>query len=85
MTFLSDTTPEAEAVLFDLLRKKSVGEKLQMVMELNEMVRQLAISGIRQRHGDIDDKLVNRLLADITLGPELAEKVYGPLPEGVRP
>jgi len=76
-----DTHPEAEEVLIELLRQAPSWRKLQMVGEMNEAVKTLAMSGLRARHpGDSPEKL-RRRLADILLGPELAEKVYGRLEE----
>jgi len=74
-----DTTPEAEEVLISLLRKAPVWRKMQMTCQLTQMVRTLALNGLRQRHPLADEAELRRRLADILLGPELAEKVYGPL------
>ncbi|HEY9793196.1 MAG TPA: hypothetical protein V6D22_22540 [Candidatus Obscuribacterales bacterium] len=79
MSHLSDTSPEAEEVLINLLRNKTPAEKLDMVCKLNATVRELAIQGIRERHGDISDSQVRRLLSDVLLGQDLALTVYGPL------
>lgn len=76
-----DTTPEAEEVLVSLLRQAPAWRKLQMTCQLSQMVRTLALHGLRQRHPLADDDTLRRYLADILLGPELAEKVYGPLSE----
>ena len=75
---ISDTTPDAEAVLIHLLRKAPSWRKFQMVGELNATVKFLAIEGIRQRHPNASEKEVRRRLADILLGEELATQVYGP-------
>ena len=74
-----DTSPEAEAVLINLLRQAPSWRKFAMVAQLNQTVRTLAISGLRQRYPDAAEPEIRRRLADILLGPELAEKVYGPL------
>lgn len=72
-----DTSPEAEAVLIDLLRQAPAWRKLEMVDELNAAVRALALSGLRTRHPQADEAELWRRLADLLLGPELATKVYG--------
>jgi hypothetical protein len=80
MTLLfPDTTPEAEAVLINLLRQAPPWRKLEMMSQINETVRTLALSGLRHRHPDASEAELRRRLADILLGPELALKVYGPL------
>lgn len=78
-TLFPDTTPEAEAVLMELLRKAPAWRKLQMVGELNAAVRTLALSGLRERYPQASPEELRRRLADMLLGPELAEKAYGPL------
>lgn len=74
-----DTRPEAEAVLIELLRQAPPWRKLHMVGQLNQTVRTLALSGLRQRHPEATPQELHRYLADLLLGPELAAQVYGPL------
>ena len=75
----SDTRPEAEAVLIGLLRQAPPWRKLRMVGQLNQTVRTLALSGLRQRYPDAAPQELRRRLADLLLGSELAALVYGPL------
>ncbi|MFN8486842.1 MAG: hypothetical protein U0350_04565 [Caldilineaceae bacterium] len=75
-----DTSPAAEAVLFQLYREAPVWKKWRTVCSLNETVRALAMSGLRRRYPKATSTQLRRLLADIMLGPELAERVYGPHP-----
>lgn len=77
----SDTTPEAEAVLIRLLREMAPWQKLAMVNQLNATVRTRALSGLKSRHPSASEAELRRRLADLLLGPELAEKAYGPFPE----
>lgn len=81
----ADTTPEAEEVLIKLLRDAPPSRKIEMVCELNQMVRQLTIAGLRERHPNADEEEIRRRLADMLLGKELAEEVYGPLPPDWKP
>jgi hypothetical protein len=76
-----DTDPKAEEVLIRLLREMPPWRKLEMVGQMNLAVRQLAIAGLKTRHPNDPPELIRRRLADLMLGPELAEKVYGPLIE----
>ena len=78
-TLFSDTDPKAERVQIELLRRAPVWRKIQMVAQLNETVRTLALSGLRQRHPDASPQALRRLLADLVLGELLAEKIYGPI------
>ena len=77
----SDTSPETERVLFTLLRDMPPWRKLEMVAQLNQTVRELALSGLRARYPSASPEELRRRLADIVLGPELAEKAYGPMNE----
>ena len=78
MTY-SDTHPAAEEVLNQLLRQAPVWRKLQMLAELNHTAHQLAIEGLREKFPDASEPILRRHLADLLLGSELAERVYGPL------
>jgi hypothetical protein len=74
-----DTDPNAEAVLIELLRHTPAWRKLQMVDQMNQAVRALTLSGLRQRYPDAGAGELDRRLADLFLGPGLAAQVYGPL------
>ena len=50
-----------------------------MLAQLNQTARSLALSGLRQRHPNAGDSQLQRYLADLLLGEELAERVYGEL------
>lgn len=76
-TLFPDTNPEAEAVLIRLLRQASPWRKLEMVEQLNQSVKLLALTGLRQRFPGDDEKRLRRRLADLLLGEELALRVYG--------
>jgi hypothetical protein len=75
-----DTRPEAEGVLLELLRQAPPWRKLEMVAQMNETVRTLVLSGLRQRYPHASPEELRRRLADALLGAELAARVYGPLP-----
>lgn len=77
----ADTSPEVEAIQFRFFREAPAWRKLQMMNDLNQSARDLAMVGIRLRHPHATPQEQRRYLADILLGSELAEKVYGPLPE----
>ena len=77
----SDTSAETERVLFARLREMPAWRKLEMVAQLNQTVRELALSGLRIHYPQADEAEIWRRLADLVLGAELAEKAYGPLIE----
>ena len=76
----SDTQPEAERVLIELLRRAPVARKLEMLGQMNAAARQLALQGLRVRHPAATEAQLQRYLADLLLGPELAARAYGPRP-----
>ena len=72
----SDTHPKMEALQIQIIRRMPAWKKLSIVDGLNETVKTLAISGIKQRHPNVTPAQVQRMLAELTLGVELARKVY---------
>lgn len=78
LTLSPDTSPEAERIQMDLLRAAPHWRKMEMVAQLNQTVRVLMLEGLRLRHPHASPAELNRHLADLVLGPELAEKAYGP-------
>jgi len=81
-TLFPDTRPEAERVQIELLRQAPPWRKLHMVGQMNQTVRTLALSGLRQRYPQATLEELRRRLADLLLGPELAARLYGPLVGG---
>lgn len=75
----SDTSPEAEAVLLDGLRRMPGWRKLQVVGQLNARMRTLLLAGLRARHPTAGPTELHRRLADLLLGPALAEAALGSL------
>jgi hypothetical protein len=80
-TLFPDTNPKAEAVLIRLLREAPSWRKLEMVDQLNQSVKLMALTGLRQRYQHDSEDQLRRRLAGLLLGDELARKVYGPLRE----
>jgi hypothetical protein len=79
-TLAADTSPQAERVLIELWRRASPARKMAMVLSANQTARALAMTGLRERHPGDSPARLQRRLADLWLGPELAAKAYGPLP-----
>jgi hypothetical protein len=81
MVLYSDTHPEIERLQIEGLRRMPTWRKIELVGDMNEAVRTLALAGLRQRYPDDTPAQRRRRLADLLLGPELAARVYGPLQE----
>ena len=76
---ISDTHPETEKVLVQMLQQVPVWRKLEMMGELNRTAHGLALEGLRERYPAAPEAELRRRLADLLLGPELAQRVYGPI------
>jgi hypothetical protein len=76
---LSDTHPKIEEVQLQLLRQAPPWRKADMLGQMYETVKQLAYQGLRKRHPGLSDIELQRRLADLLLGDDLAQQVYGPL------
>ncbi|MCA9995071.1 MAG: hypothetical protein KDE56_04950 [Anaerolineales bacterium] len=74
-----DTSPEAETILFRLWREAPAWRKLEMMEGLNRAARELALMGLQQRFPNASTQELRRRLAQMTLGEELATRVYGPV------
>jgi hypothetical protein len=81
-TLYSDTHPTMEALQIQMLRKVSPSEKLEMLAELNASAHILALSGLRSRYSDESESRIQRRMAGLLLGEDLAQKVYGEINDG---
>jgi len=82
MTTLSpDTQPDAESVQIELLRQAPPWRKLQLLGQMIQTCRMLALSGLRRRHPDETPEELLLRLAMLVLGRETAARVYGQVPE----
>jgi len=76
-----DTSPEVERIQIERLRQMPPWRKMALMAEMGQTVHTLALAGLRQRHPGDTHARRRRRLADLLLGPELANCVYGPLLE----
>lgn len=72
----SDTHPKMEALQIEFIRRMPAWKKFAIVEGLNETVKTLAMSGIKQRHPTATPQQLQRMLAELMLGTKLASKVY---------
>jgi hypothetical protein len=77
---LSDLRPEAARVQTELLRRAPSWRKMDMVGQMYQTVRVLALVGLRARYPKAPPEELRRRHADTLLGPELAARAYGDLP-----
>ena len=76
-TAQADTSVAAQAIQDSLFRRASPTEKLAQVARLSRMVDLLSMAGLKQRHPTADDEMIRYLRAELRLGRELAERVFG--------
>lgn len=74
-TGLSDTTPQAEQVLINLIRKSSTAERFARVGSLTQTVVQLSKRAIRRANPDLNAKECDLLFVSYHYGSSIAEKL----------
>jgi hypothetical protein len=75
--YYTDTHPKMEALQIKLLRETPPWRKMEMLVSLNAAARELALAGLRRRYPEAGPAELRRRLADLLLGEDLAQKVYG--------
>ena len=73
----SDTSPSADSIQIDLLRKTPTWKRLRVAAEMSETVMLLSRIGVARRNPGASRAELQRLAAEVILGPELALRVYG--------
>jgi hypothetical protein len=77
----SDTDPRAMEVWLDLLRKKSLGDKLKLTLDLSRFALQISEMGVRSRYPQAGDREVFLRVAALHLSRDLMIRAYGWDPE----
>jgi hypothetical protein len=72
----SDTHPDIERLQIERLRQMPGWRKMELMAEMSQAVRMLALAGLRERY-PADTPAGRRRLADLILGPELTARAYG--------
>ncbi len=80
MQIMSDTHPEIERIQIDWMRTAPAWKKVNMWGQMHQTMKQLSLAGLRHRYPNASGDELRRRLADLMLGPELAETVYGAMP-----
>lgn len=80
-TLSRDTSPEAEAVLLDLLRSAPVWKRLQMIDQMYETFRLLTVADLQRCYPHADEKEIRRRLATRVLSRSEIIAAYGWDPE----
>ena len=75
---MDDTSPEAQARYFELLRDAGPLKRLQTCADLSSATRELAVAGIRAAHQGIplSEDQVRELLAERLYGRDAAQRFF---------
>jgi len=68
--------PTADELASDFQRKLTPGQRVELMSELAEHVRELLRCGIRQRHPEYSEDQVEHAMLRIWLGDDLYSKAY---------
>jgi hypothetical protein len=80
-TLAEDTSPEAERVLIELWRQATPARKFALVLDTTRSMQEFMLAGLRQRYPHDSPGSLRRRFAHAWLGPDLANRVYGELPD----
>lgn len=82
--YLSDTSPEARRMRFELIRKVPVWKRLALTCELIQSTRMLMLADLRRRFPQADEEeLKRRLIARLLTRDEvIAAYGFDPVNEG---
>ena len=72
-----DTSEDAARVQIRILRKLGLEGRAAMTFELCENLRRLVRDGLRDRHPDWDEAMVERHALRLMLGQELYREAFG--------
>ena len=81
----ADTTPEAEEVQIQLLRRATPARRFELVRSLSATTRQLAWDGIRRANPTATETEIDLLFVRYHYGPALAEALARYLADHPRP
>jgi len=77
VTQSADTSPEAEQVQIEIIRRMPSWKRLQIMDSLISATRALALQGLARRFPDESPQQLRRRLVEMLYGADLAEKAYG--------
>lgn len=72
----ADTSLEAARVQFDIFRRMSPSERLELALGMSNSLRQWVAAGVRSRHPNYGGDQVALAVARLTLGDELFRQAY---------
>lgn len=76
-TLSRDTSPEAEAVLIEIVRLQTPEQKICQVVSLTQLARAMARAGLTRRYPHASEEELRKRLAALVLDAETVRRVYG--------
>jgi hypothetical protein len=72
----ADTASSARAAQMTAYRAMSPSDRVRATLEMSAAARDLSIAGHRARHPDWSETQVQRAVAELLLGPDLANRAF---------
>ena len=69
--------PTPSRYRFEVLRRIGLAGRLAMMFELSDNLRSLVEAGVRHRHPNWDDRIVEREVIRLMIGDDLFRQAYG--------
>ena len=76
---MTDTTHQAEEVRMRALRAMTMARRFSMALGWSQSVRDLSKASLQRQFPGCSPSELRRMMAERTLGPDLASKAYGTL------
>jgi dsRNA-specific ribonuclease len=73
-----DTDRSAERAQIAILKSLPAWKKLELLGDACRTTRAVVIAGLRSRFPDVSDAALHRMLMDLMVGEETAERIWGP-------
>ncbi|MBI2214426.1 MAG: hypothetical protein HYU52_12340 [Acidobacteria bacterium] len=80
-----DTSEKIDRMQFELWRRMSLQERVELFRSFNDSVQEMALIGIRMRHPNASERETFLRLASMRLDRDTMIRVYGWDPEEHRP
>lgn len=75
MSYLSDTSPSAERMQIEAIRKMSVGRRVALMRKLTADTHQRAMTALHRARPDLDEIALRLWFIELNYGADLARKV----------
>ena len=73
-----DTVRSAEKAQVEVLKTLPAWKKLKLLDEMCQTTRTVMMAGLRSRFPEVPEAEIQRMLMDLLLGKETAERIWGP-------